>query len=59
MGLCQTHVILAERLCNVNSFGAEPLYQAENRRVSELPSQGRKMKQGGTCNEVSEFYSAV
>ena len=24
MGPCQTQIILAERLCNVNSFEAEP-----------------------------------
>ena len=46
MGPCQTQIILAERLCNVNSFEAEPLYQAENRRVSELPESGAKNKTG-------------
>ena len=48
MGPCQTHVILAERLCNVNSFEAEPLYQAEktgafrNRRSDAAGVRGEK-----------------
>ncbi len=59
MGPCQTQIILAERLCNVNSFEAEPFTKQKTGAFRNCRSQGRKIKQGGICNEVSEFYSAV